>query len=36
MKFCIDRLVRISMGENQKKFLIWRNVVREGKILRHT
>jgi hypothetical protein len=35
-KYCLDRLSRACMGENQKKFLIWRNVVREGKILRHT
>ena len=36
MKYCIGRLLRACMGENQKKFLIWRNVVREDKILRHT
>ena len=28
--------MRACMGENKKKFLIWRNVVREGKILKHT
>jgi len=35
-KYCLDRLMRACMGENKKKFLIWRNVVREGKILKHT
>ena len=35
-KYCLDRLMRACMGENKKKFLIWRNVIREGKILKHT
>jgi len=35
-RYCLDRLLRACMGENKKKFLIWRNVVREGKMLVHT
>ena len=35
-KFCLDKLARACMGPTQKNFLIWRNVVREGKILNHT
>lgn len=27
-KYCLDRLLRACMGENKKKFLIWRNVIR--------
>lgn len=27
-KYCLDKLARACMGENKKKFIIWRNVVR--------
>ena len=36
MKYCIERLIRASMGEHKKKFLIWRNINRESKMLAHT
>lgn len=35
-KYCIDRLTRACMGENQKKYQLWRNIVREAKMLSHT
>lgn len=33
---CIDRLIRASMGEEKKKFILWREIVKEEKMLAHT
>lgn len=35
-KYCLDRLLRACMGENKKKFMLWRNINREAKMLAHT
>lgn len=35
-RMCIEKLIRASMGEEKKKFLIWREIIREEKILSHT
>ena len=35
-KYCIEKLIRASMGEQKRKFILWRQIVKEDKILGHT
>lgn len=35
-RMCIERLIRASMGEEKKKFILWREIVKEEKMLNHT
>ena len=35
-KYCINKLIRKSMGEQFRSFTRWRNVVQEGKVLEHS
>ena len=35
-KYCLNRLVAASMGEEKKKFILWRQIVKEDKVLKHS